>query len=91
MSSIKKAFYPVQEVMTILDKIPKGQLSSRVNELILKGLSYEQKEKIKQDYISFNEAIAKDASRFQNDEGISNTMMMSARVFDQEDEEEDYI
>ena len=91
MSSIKKAFYPVQEVIAMLDNIPRGQLSTRLNELILKGLSYEQKEKIEQDYISFNEAIANDKSRFQNDKGISNTMMMSARLFDQEDEEEDYI
>jgi len=91
MGSVKKAFYPIEEVITILDGIPRGQLSNRLNELILKGLSYEKKEKIEQDYISFNEAIASDKSRYQNDKGISSTMMMSARLFEPEDEEEDFI
>ncbi len=87
----KKAFYPNEEVEAALEQIPKGRLSSRINDLILKGLSFEQKSKIEQDYIRFNEEIGRDQARTQEFNGMSETMMMSAKAFESEDEEEDYI
>ena len=47
MKSAKKhSFYPVSQVEGVLSAVPKGHLSDRVNELILKGLSFEQQEKV---------------------------------------------
>jgi hypothetical protein len=41
MKSAKKhSFYPVTEVEGVLNAVAKGHLSDRVNELILKGLSF---------------------------------------------------
>ncbi len=88
---LKKAFYPTEEIELFLEGIPKGQLSSRINELISKGLALENQMKVEQDYIRFNEMIAKQQTRKKNKKGISSTMMMSSRAFEPEDETEDFF
>lgn len=87
----KKAFYPTDEVEEYFENIPKGQISSRVNELIIKGLSFEHQEKVRESYASFNAALAKEKPRKMSIKGISKTMMMSAKAFEKEDEVEDFI
>lgn len=91
MSSTKRAFYPSDDVEALLKNIPRGQVSSRINELILEGLSFEHRLKIEQDYMRFNEAIAKDKPRKKDTKGDSSTMLMSAKLFEPEDEGEDFI
>ncbi len=88
--NLKKAFYPTEEIETFLESIPKGQLSSRINELILKGLTLEHQMKVEQDYIRFNEEISNEKPRKKTKHGLSSTMMMSAKAFDAEDEVEDF-
>lgn len=55
----KRAFYAIQEVELELKNTPKGEISSRINELILKGKEYEKKMLIKRDYTYFNKALEK--------------------------------
>lgn len=90
MSQTKKAFYPSEEVVNFLESVPKGQLSGRINELILKGLSLEHQEKIRLDYEAFNSLIESESPR-KTKNGISVTMMMSAKAFEPEDEVEDFF
>jgi len=89
--SLKKAFYPSEEVESIIESIPKGQFSSRINELILKGLTLENQMKVEQDYSRFNELIAQEKQPKKNKVGLSTTMMMSAKAFEVEDETEDFF
>ncbi len=91
MSALKKAFYPTEEVFSVLEAIPRGQLSQRLNELILKALEYEKQEKIASDYHLFNQTIAQDQAREQNSLGFSNNMMMASNAFKDEDDVEDFI
>jgi hypothetical protein len=88
---LKKAFYPTEEIELFLEAIPKGQLSGRINDLISKGLILENQMKVEQDYIRFNEMIAKEQPRKKNKKGISTTMMMSTKAFEPEDETEDFF
>jgi hypothetical protein len=90
MSLNKKAFYPSKEVEHFLESVPKGQLSGRINELILKGLSLEYQEKIKADYENFSLLVEKERPR-KSKKGLSTTMMMSAKAFEPEDEVEDFF
>ena len=87
----KKAFYPTDEVELYLENIPKGQFSSRINELILKGLTFEYQEKVKQAYARFNHALAKEKLKKRSDTVLSGLQLMAARAFDSEDEVEDFI
>lgn len=89
--SLKKAFYPSEEIERYLEKIPKGQFSSRINELILKGLTLEKQLKIEKDYTQFNDALSNQKTRGKSKNGISTTMMMSAKAFEPEDEAEDFF
>lgn len=89
--NLKKAFYPSEEVEPYIETIPKGQFSSRINELILKGLTYEKQLKIEKDYSQFNEALSTQSSRAKSKGGHSTTMMMSAKAFEPEDETEDFF
>jgi hypothetical protein len=91
MSLAKKSFYPSEEVESLLEAIPKGQISSRINELILKGLTLEHQEKIKADYERFSAEIANESPRKKDKSGISTTMMMSRKAFEAEDEIEDWF
>ena len=90
MSASKKAFYPSEEVEHFLESVPKGQLSGRINELILKGLSLEHHEKIRADYEKFSGLVEKEGPR-KTKKGVSTTMMMSAKAFEPEDELEDFF
>ena len=89
--SAKKAFYPSEEIETLLEAIPKGQLSSRINDLILKGITLEHRLKVEQDYIRFDESLAQEKPRKKNKDGLSTNMMMSSRAFEAEDEAKDFI
>ena len=89
--SLKKALYPSEEIEIFLETVPKGQLSSRINELILKGLTLERQLKIQQDYKKYNEILAQKKTRGKNKGDVSSTMMMSAKAFEPEDETEDFF
>lgn len=88
--STKKSFYPVDEVEKYLEQVPKGQISSRINDLILKGLSLERQKLIEEEYRQFNARLAEEPPR-KKQGGISTTMMMSAKAFEPEDEVEDFF
>jgi hypothetical protein len=98
--SLKRAFYPSGEIESYLESIPRGQLSSRINELILKGLSLERQMKVAQDYQQFNEALTKPLQHRGKEKkrvpetvstAVSTTMMMSEKAFEPEDEAEDFF
>ncbi len=65
----KRAFYAIQEVELELKNTPKGEISSRINELILKGKEYEKKMMIKRDYTHFNKALEKSVKN-EDDSGM---------------------
>jgi hypothetical protein len=89
MKSAKKhSFYPVEEVERLLQEIPRGHLSDRVNELILKGLSFEQQQKVVLAYQAYNAELEMVPKR---NEVSSSTQFMSKAAFSSEDEVEDYI
>lgn len=91
MSLTKKAFYPSKEVEDLLESIPRGQISGRINELILKGLTLEHQERIEASYERFSIEIAKETPRKKDKNGISTIMMMSKKAFEPEDETEDWF
>lgn len=85
MSSVKHTFYPVEKVENVLKDIPRGKLSERVNELILKGLSAEQQQEVALAYQSYNAALASEEIRG------SSVSFMSEGAFTPEDEVEDFV
>lgn len=54
---VKHTFYPIEEVEGELKGIPRGKLSERVNELILKGLTAERQHEIALAYQSYDAAL----------------------------------
>jgi hypothetical protein len=89
MKSAKKhSFYPVNEVEKVLHEVPKGHLSDRVNELILKGLSFEQQEKVAIAYQQYDSKLSATHQRIVED---SSVRLLSEGAFTSEDEVEDYI
>lgn len=92
MGLSKKAFYPTEEIEHLLQDVPKGQISSRINDLLMKGLTLERQMKVEQDYAHFNEMIAQESPRHKSAKSkISTTMMMAAKAFEPEDEVEDFF
>ena len=89
-NSAKKVFYPSEKVEEILKEIPKGQFSSRINELLLKGVSLEKQEAVKLAYLQFDQALAKETSKRAKAKS-STTKLLSKRAFEPEDEVEDFI
>lgn len=89
MKSLKKhTFYPEQEVELELRGIPRGQLSERVNDLILKGLSFERQQEVAMAYQKYDLALSQTAAR--NSES-SSVRVLSAAAFQAEDEVEDFV
>lgn len=89
MKSAKKhTFYPTEEVAIELKEVPRGQLSERVNELILKGLSAEKQNEIALAYLTYDAQLAKSAKR---DLASSSSRLMSEAAFVAEDEVEDFV
>lgn len=92
MGLSKKAFYPTEEIEQLLQDVPKGQISSRINDLLMKGIALERQMKVEQDYFHFNEMIAQERPRLKSAKGkVSTTMMMAAKAFEAEDEVEDFF
>lgn len=85
--SVKHTFYPVEEVASELQAIPRGKLSERVNELILKGLSAERQDEIALAYQTFDAALA----HLSETEKEPSEDFMSEGLFAPEDEVEDFI
>ncbi len=89
MKSMKKhSFYPVEQVEKELKDVPRGHISERVNELILKGLSVEKQQEVALAYQNYNAALTKVPLRNSSDSSIK---FMSEGAFKVEDEVEDYI
>jgi hypothetical protein len=84
----KKAFYPVEQVEKELKNVPKGHLSERVNDLILKGLSAEKQQQVALAYQQYNAAL-EHSGRAEDRDPIAN--LMAARAFEPEDEVEDFV
>lgn len=80
----KHAFYPTEEVERVLAELDKGKLSQRVNDLILKGLSFEQEKNIELAYQKYDLALASQACE-------TSAKFMSKGAFESEDEVEDFI
>lgn len=93
MKPAKITFYPKGEAAEALKNAPSKKVSERVNELILKGLTKEREEQIKRDYEQYDRELAAAPSRRRDDEGMSSTMLMSARLFtdDEGSNDEDII
>lgn len=88
MKAQKKAFYPVELVEKVLKNVPKGHLSERVNELILKGLSAEKQQQVALAYQKYD-AILEKSGTTRDQEPIAN--LMAAKAFEPEDEVEDFV
>lgn len=80
MKAVKITFYPKGEAAEALKGAPPKKVSERVNELIMKGLSKEREEQMRRDYEQYDRELAA-ARRPQNSQGVSSTMMMSQRLF----------
>ncbi len=93
MKAAKITFYPKAEAVQALKGAPSKKVSERVNELILKGLTKEKEEQIKRDYEQYDRELASAPPRTRNAQGISSTMLMSARLFteDEGSNDEDII
>lgn len=85
MKQAKVTFYPKGETAEALKNAPSKKLSERVNELILKGLTKEKEEQIKRDYEQYDRELAAIPPRTRNAQGISSTMLMSARLFTEDE------
>lgn len=86
---LKRSFYPKAEVEKILEATPAKKVSQRVNELILKGVSKEREEEITAEYREYDKLMgAEDKKRPKKK--LSATKMMSKRLFESEDEPEDW-
>lgn len=85
----KHAFYPTDEVERELEGIPRGHLSERVNELILKGISAEKQQQIALAYQQFDATLAQPGTRAEDRDPLAK--LMSARAFAPGDEVEDFI
>lgn len=87
-SSKKHTFYPEEVVEIELNGIPRGKLSERINQLILKGLETEKQESIALAYQKYNSELAPELKRnFRN----SSVKIMSENAFVPEDEVEDFV
>jgi hypothetical protein len=84
----KHTFYPEGTVEAELKEIPRGRLSERVNELILKGLSYEKQEAVALAYQQYDAELAKSPTR---DFETSSSRFLSAGAFKAEDDVEDFV
>jgi len=93
MKAPKVTFYPKGEAAEALKDAPSKKVSERVNELILKGLSKEKEEQIKRDYEQYDRELASAPPRARDAQGVSSTMLMSARLFteDEGSNDEDII
>ena len=89
MKQAKVTFYPKGEVAEALKGALSKKVSERVNELILKGLTKEKEEQIKRDYEQYDRELAAAPSRARNAQGISSTMLMSARLFTEDEGSDD--
>lgn len=88
MKAQKRAFYPVEQVEMELKDVPKGHLSERVNDLILKGLSVEKQQQVALAYQQHNAALEQ-SGRAEDRDQISN--LMASRAFEPEDEVDDFV
>jgi hypothetical protein len=88
MKAQKKAFYPVEEVEKELKNVPKGHLSERVNDLILKGLSAEKQQQVALAYQQYNDALERSGRPDDRDPFAD---LMAGRVFEPDDEVEDFV
>ena len=86
-SSKKQTFYPVDEVATELMVIPRGRLSDRVNELILKGLALEKQQAVAQAYQTYAAVLANGP---QSVVASTSSRYLAEGAFQPEDEEEDF-
>lgn len=87
-TSKKHTFYPEEVVEIELNGIPRGKLSERINQLILKGLEGEKQELIAQAYQKYNSELVTEQKRnFQE----SSKKLMSENAFVPEDELDDFV
>jgi hypothetical protein len=84
----KHTFYPEETVESELKDIPRGRLSERVNELILKGLSFEKQEAVALAYQNYDSELAQNSQRKF---ATSSTRFLSAGAFKSEDDVEDFV
>lgn len=86
---IKHTFYPNPEVAKVLEGAPPKKLSERVNDLIIKGLTKEKEDAMRAEYERYDKEVAAYPSRKKDDRSLSNTMMMSARLFETDESDKD--
>lgn len=81
MKAAKITFYPNDEASEALKDAPPKKMSERVNDLIMKGLSKEREEQMKRDYDQYDRELAAFRPRARDTKGVSSTMLMSQRLF----------
>ncbi len=84
MKQAKITFYPNPEAAQALESAPSKKVSERVNELLMKGLSKEKEEQIKAEYDRYDRELATAQPRQIDTRGVSTTMLMSQRLFEDE-------
>jgi hypothetical protein len=81
MKAAKITFYPTDEAAEALKDAPPKKMSERVNDLIMKGLMKEREEQMRRDYEQYDRELGASRSRARDAKGVSSTMMMSQRLF----------
>jgi len=81
MKAAKITFYPKAEAAEALKDAAPKKVSERVNDLIMKGLSKEREEQMKRDYEQYDRELAASPPRKRDAQGASSTMLMSQRLF----------
>ncbi len=89
MTNVRKfAFYAKSpDIINELEKVPGRQISKRLSELLIKGLEFERKYEVKLAYDNYANQISKD----DTSEDSKDNMLMSASLFNDEDEIEDWF
>ncbi len=89
MKLVRHTFYPEPEVAKALQNAPPKKLSERVNQLILRGLSQEKEDAMRAEYERYDREIEKAPARKKNASALSTTLMMSERLFETDDSDQD--
>lgn len=87
----RTTFYPEREVQKVLAKAEAKKVSERINELILKGITKEKEEQIKDSYEKYAQELSKSEPRKKDKQGVSSTMIMASGLFASEDEPDDWF
>lgn len=79
----KFAYYAkTQDIINELEKVPKRQMSQRLEELVQKGMAFEKEERLREAYADYGADLSKEDEL----EDREDHKIMSSSLFEDEDE-----